>query len=74
MPYWRKSEKDGLNTPDLELFKKFKDDVEAAAKSQALRKAAAGGSGVPAAVPAGKSAPTPPGTSNPPAAAPQPHI
>ena len=75
VPYWRKSEKDCLNTPDLELFKKFKDDVEAAAKSQALRKAAAGGSGVPAAVPAGKSAPTPTtGTSNPPAAAPQPHI
>jgi len=66
-PYWRKTEKDGLNAPDLELFQKFKADVESAAAAQAKRKAAG-------AAPAANanSAPAPPATV-PPATSPSPH-
>jgi len=33
--------KDGLKTPQMELFKRFKDDVEAAAAAQGKKRAAA---------------------------------
>jgi hypothetical protein len=57
-PYWRMMKKDGLKTPDLELFKKFKEDVEAAAAAQAKKKAAANSRG--AAAPAPVAPATPP--------------
>jgi hypothetical protein len=40
-PYWRRTKKDGLKTPEMELFKRFKDDVEAAATAQGKKRAAA---------------------------------
>ena len=44
-PYWRKSKKGGLNSPSMELVKKFKEEVEAtAAAAQAKKKAASSAS------------------------------
>ena len=40
---WQRTQKDGLNAPDLKLFQRFKDDVNKSAEAQAKRKAASGG-------------------------------
>jgi hypothetical protein len=64
-PYWRMMKKDGLKTPDLELFKKFKEDVEAAAAAQAKKKAAANPAGAAAPAPVSPATPTPPATAPP---------
>ena len=60
---WHRTQKDGLNAPDLKLFQRFKDDVNKSAEAQAKRKAASGG-----ASPAGASANpggTPPSSAGP---------
>jgi len=41
-PLWRGTQTDGLQAPELKLFQKFKDEVNAAAAAQAKKKAAAG--------------------------------
>jgi hypothetical protein len=70
---WQRTQKDGLNAPDLKLFQRFKDDVNKSAEAQAKRKAASGGAsptGAPAnPSPTGgtNSAPNPNPAPNPPA-------
>jgi len=39
---WQRTQKDGLNAPDLKLFQRFKDDVNKSAEAQAKRKAGSG--------------------------------
>jgi hypothetical protein len=68
---WQRTQKDGLNAPDLKLFERFKDDVNKSAEAQAKRKAVSGG-GSPAGAPANpggtSSAPNPNPAPNPPGA------
>jgi hypothetical protein len=71
---WQRTQKDGLNAPDLKLFQRFKDDVNKSAEAQTKRKAASGG-GSPAGAPANPgptagtaSAPNPNPAPNPPGA------
>ena len=52
---WQRTQKDGLNAPDLKLFQRFKDDVNKSAEAQARRKAASDGA-APAASPANPAA------------------
>jgi hypothetical protein len=74
---WQRTQKDGLDAPDLKLFQRFKDDVNKSAEAQAKRKAASGGAspaGAPAnpgptgttgSAPNPNPAPNPPGASRP---------
>ena len=69
---WQRTQKDGLQAPDLKLFQKFKDDVNATVQTQAKKRAASGANPVDGNAPPAAPSAAPGAASNPPNPAPHP--